>query len=144
MNGTPQEVRSAQTVGLMAGIGGSLQTTSGAAEPLVGNATHRSRDNTLGSFRNRCFVEPPASGKSRIAREALSSPASRGCEIRWAIGTSSARGRLLWVLSLLGQSRTSPTVYSWCAAGGSTRVLAEQTAAVDPSRLGKSIGVSQL
>jgi hypothetical protein len=30
-------------------------------------------------------------GKSRIARDALSSAASRGCEIRWAVGTSSAR-----------------------------------------------------
>src|SRR6478752_9169390 len=30
-------------------------------------------------------------GKSRIAREALSSAASKGCEIRWAVGTSSAR-----------------------------------------------------
>src|SRR5262249_36544708 len=31
-------------------------------------------------------------GKSRIAREALSSLASKGREIRWAVGTSSARG----------------------------------------------------
>ncbi|WP_319456211.1 MULTISPECIES: LuxR C-terminal-related transcriptional regulator [unclassified Mycobacterium] len=30
-------------------------------------------------------------GKSRIARDALSSAASRGCEIRWAVGTSSAQ-----------------------------------------------------
>jgi hypothetical protein len=30
-------------------------------------------------------------GKSRIAREALSSLASKGCETRWAVGTSSAR-----------------------------------------------------
>ena len=30
-------------------------------------------------------------GKSRIAREALSSAASKGCEVRWAVGTSSAR-----------------------------------------------------
>ena len=54
-------------------------------------------------------------GKSRIAREALSSAASNGCEIRWAIGTSSARALPL-VLSLLGQSRLSPTVSSLCAA----------------------------
>ena len=51
----------------MAGIGGSLQTTSGAAEPLVGNATHRSRDNTLGSCRNRCLW-------SRRRREESNSP----------------------------------------------------------------------
>jgi DNA-binding CsgD family transcriptional regulator len=31
-------------------------------------------------------------GKSRIAREALLSAASKGCEVRWAVGTSSARG----------------------------------------------------
>src|SRR5215217_1535846 len=30
-------------------------------------------------------------GKSRIAREALSAAASRGCETRWTVGTSSAR-----------------------------------------------------
>jgi len=30
-------------------------------------------------------------GKSRIAREALSALASKGCEIHWAVGTSSAR-----------------------------------------------------
>jgi hypothetical protein len=30
-------------------------------------------------------------GKSRIAREALESAASRGCETRWAVGTSSAQ-----------------------------------------------------
>jgi DNA-binding CsgD family transcriptional regulator len=30
-------------------------------------------------------------GKSRIAREALSDAASRGCEVRWTVGTSSAR-----------------------------------------------------
>ena len=34
---------------------------------------------------------PAGVGKSRIARDALSSAASRGCEIRWAVGTSSAR-----------------------------------------------------
>src|ERR1700704_4624695 len=31
-------------------------------------------------------------GKSRIAREALTSAVSNGCEIRWVVGTSSARG----------------------------------------------------
>ena len=30
-------------------------------------------------------------GKSRIAREALSSAALKGCEVRWAVGTTSAR-----------------------------------------------------
>ncbi len=30
-------------------------------------------------------------GKSRIAREALSTAAKRGCDVKWAVGTSSAR-----------------------------------------------------
>jgi hypothetical protein len=34
---------------------------------------------------------PTGVGKSRIAREALASATSTGCEIRWALGTSSAR-----------------------------------------------------
>ncbi|BBX47727.1 LuxR C-terminal-related transcriptional regulator [Mycobacterium cookii] len=38
-------------------------------------------------------------GKSRIAREALSSAGSRGCEVRWIVGTSSARSIPLAALS---------------------------------------------
>ncbi|MDT5194517.1 MAG: hypothetical protein QOH20_1271 [Mycobacterium sp.] len=38
-------------------------------------------------------------GKSRIAREALDSAASRGCEVRWVVGTSSARGLPLGALA---------------------------------------------
>src|ERR1700754_4619070 len=34
---------------------------------------------------------PAGVGKSRIAREALEAAAAEGCEIRWAVGTSSAR-----------------------------------------------------
>lgn len=34
----------------------------------------------------------PGVGKSRIAREALGAVASKGCEVRWVVGTSSARG----------------------------------------------------
>jgi DNA-binding CsgD family transcriptional regulator len=34
---------------------------------------------------------PAGVGKSRIAREALSAAASRGCETRWTVGSSSAR-----------------------------------------------------
>ena len=30
-------------------------------------------------------------GKSRIAREAMTSAASNGCEVRWVVATSSAR-----------------------------------------------------
>jgi DNA-binding CsgD family transcriptional regulator len=38
-------------------------------------------------------------GKSRIAREALSSAGSQGCEVRWIVGTSSARTIPLGALS---------------------------------------------
>ena len=38
-------------------------------------------------------------GKSRIAREALSSAAAKGCEIHWAVGTSSARALPLGALA---------------------------------------------
>jgi DNA-binding CsgD family transcriptional regulator len=38
-------------------------------------------------------------GKSRIAREALSSAGSQGCEVRWIVGTSSARSIPLGALS---------------------------------------------
>src|SRR5581483_4356241 len=38
-------------------------------------------------------------GKSRIAREALHSAASQGCEVRWIVGTSSARSIPLGALT---------------------------------------------
>src|ERR1700759_5868889 len=38
-------------------------------------------------------------GKSRIAREALTSAGSQGCEVRWIVGTSSARSIPLGALS---------------------------------------------
>ncbi|HEY1842728.1 MAG TPA: LuxR C-terminal-related transcriptional regulator [Mycobacterium sp.] len=38
-------------------------------------------------------------GKSRIAREALNSAASQGCELRWIVGTSSARSIPLGAVS---------------------------------------------
>ena len=38
-------------------------------------------------------------GKSRIAREALDAAASRGHEVRWAVGTSCARGLPLGALA---------------------------------------------
>jgi DNA-binding CsgD family transcriptional regulator len=38
-------------------------------------------------------------GKSRIAREALESAASKGCEVRWVVGTSCARGLPLGALA---------------------------------------------
>jgi DNA-binding CsgD family transcriptional regulator len=43
-------------------------------------------------------------GKSRIAREALSSAGSRGCEVRWIVGTSSARSIPLGALSSWAES----------------------------------------
>jgi DNA-binding CsgD family transcriptional regulator len=42
---------------------------------------------------------PAGVGKSRIAREALSSAGSQGCEVRWIVGTSSARSIPLGALS---------------------------------------------
>jgi DNA-binding CsgD family transcriptional regulator len=38
-------------------------------------------------------------GKSRIAREALDAAASRGCEVRWVVGTSCGRGLPLGALA---------------------------------------------
>jgi DNA-binding CsgD family transcriptional regulator len=35
---------------------------------------------------------PAGVGKSRLAREALDAAASRGCDVRWAVGTSSGQG----------------------------------------------------
>lgn len=49
-------------------------------------------------------------GKSRIAREALSAAASRGCEVRWAIGTSAARILPLGVFAAWAQSGVADTV----------------------------------
>jgi len=43
-------------------------------------------------------------GKSRIAREALSSVGSQGCEVRWIVGTSSARSIPLGALSSWAES----------------------------------------
>src|ERR1700743_1756665 len=43
-------------------------------------------------------------GKSRIAREALTSAGSRGCEVRWIVGTSSARSIPLGALSSWAES----------------------------------------
>jgi DNA-binding CsgD family transcriptional regulator len=43
-------------------------------------------------------------GKSRIAREALSSAGSQGCEVRWIVGTSSARSIPLGALSSWAES----------------------------------------
>ena len=49
-------------------------------------------------------------GKSRIAREALSAAASRGCEVRWAVGTSSARAIPLGAFTAWAQSGVTDTV----------------------------------
>ena len=42
---------------------------------------------------------PAGVGKSRIAREALDGAASRGCEVRWVVGTSCGRGIPLGALA---------------------------------------------
>jgi DNA-binding CsgD family transcriptional regulator len=49
-------------------------------------------------------------GKSRIAREALSAAVSRGCEGRWAVGTSSARTLPLGAFTAWEQSGVTDTV----------------------------------
>ena len=49
-------------------------------------------------------------GKSRIAREALTAAVSRGCEGRWAVGTSSARTLPLGAFTAWAQSGVTDTV----------------------------------
>ena len=49
-------------------------------------------------------------GKSRIAREALSAAASRGCEVRWAVGASSARAIPLGAFTAWAESGVTDTV----------------------------------
>jgi DNA-binding CsgD family transcriptional regulator len=49
-------------------------------------------------------------GKSRIAREAVSAAGSRGCEGRWAVGTSSARTVPLGAFTAWAQSGVTETV----------------------------------
>ncbi len=49
-------------------------------------------------------------GKSRIAREALDSVASQGCEVRWIVGTSSARSIPLGALSSWAQPAGNDTL----------------------------------
>ena len=49
-------------------------------------------------------------GKSRIAREALSAAESRGCEGRWAVGTSSARAIPLGAFTAWAQSGVTDTL----------------------------------
>ncbi|HUL99087.1 MAG TPA: helix-turn-helix transcriptional regulator, partial [Mycobacterium sp.] len=49
-------------------------------------------------------------GKSRIAREALSGAASRGCEVRWTVGTSSARVIPLGAFNVWARSGVTDTV----------------------------------
>ncbi|MBB5167257.1 DNA-binding CsgD family transcriptional regulator [Mycobacterium sp. AZCC_0083] len=49
-------------------------------------------------------------GKSRIAREALAAAVARGCESRWAVGTSSARTLPLGAFTAWEQSGITDTV----------------------------------
>jgi replication-associated recombination protein RarA len=53
---------------------------------------------------------PSGVGKSRVAREALSVAASRGCETRWTVGTSSARAIPLGAFSAWAPSGVTDTV----------------------------------
>lgn len=49
-------------------------------------------------------------GKSRIARDALEAAASKGCEIRWAVGTSSAKALPLGVLAPWAESASTDSL----------------------------------
>ena len=49
-------------------------------------------------------------GKSRIARDALDAAASNGCEIRWAVGTSSAKALPLGVLAPWADSTSTDSL----------------------------------
>ena len=49
-------------------------------------------------------------GKSRIAREALIAAASKGCEVRWAVGTSSAKALPLGALASWADSASTDTL----------------------------------
>src|ERR1700720_3871158 len=69
-------------------------------------------------------------GKSRIAREALSVAESRGCECRWAAGTSSARAIPLGAFTAWAPSGVTDTVQllqgvieSLTAQSSATRVV---------------------
>jgi DNA-binding CsgD family transcriptional regulator len=53
---------------------------------------------------------PAGVGKSRIAREALSVAESRGCQGRWAVGTSAARALPLGAFTAWAQSGVTDTV----------------------------------
>jgi DNA-binding CsgD family transcriptional regulator len=53
---------------------------------------------------------PAGVGKSRIAREALAVAESRGCESRWAVGTSAARTLPLGAFTAWAQSGVTDTV----------------------------------
>jgi DNA-binding CsgD family transcriptional regulator len=53
---------------------------------------------------------PAGVGKSRIARDALTAAVSRGCEGRWAVGTSSARTLPLGAFTAWAQSGVTDTV----------------------------------
>lgn len=50
-------------------------------------------------------------GKSTIAREALTVAASQGCDVRWAVGTSSARSVPLGAFSAWAESGVTDTVH---------------------------------
>jgi DNA-binding CsgD family transcriptional regulator len=52
----------------------------------------------------------PGVGKSRIAREALAAAAARGCESRWAVGTTSARTIPLGAFTAWAPSGVTDTV----------------------------------
>ena len=57
---------------------------------------------------------PAGVGKSRVAREALDSAASSGCDVRWVVGTSCARGLPLGALASWAGSANSDSLALVC------------------------------
>ena len=66
-------------------------------------------------------------GKSRIAREALSSAALKGCEVRWAVGTTSARSLPLGAFATWAGSGVTDNLHL-------VRAVIDSLTSADPGR----------
>ena len=70
-------------------------------------------------------------GKSRIAREALSSAALKGCEVRWAVGTTSARTLPLGAFATWAGSGVTDNLHL-------VRAAIDSLTSADPGRAGRT------